>query len=85
MHGDVSSRRLILAAMAGNVMEWYDFLVHGDVAATPGRWFFPSEDATVSLLAAFGVLVGRDTITRCKNPDRAHGDTSGLHDRPHFC
>jgi MFS transporter, MHS family, proline/betaine transporter len=42
--------------MAGNVMEWYDFSVYGYSAATRGRHFFPSEDATASLLAAFGVF-----------------------------
>jgi MHS family proline/betaine transporter-like MFS transporter len=57
-HGPVNAgrRRLILAGMAGNVMEWYDFSVYGYFAATLGRHFFPSEDATASLLAAFGVF-----------------------------
>ena len=49
-------RRLILAGMAGNVMEWYDFSVYGYVAATLGRHFFPSADPVASLLAAFGVF-----------------------------
>jgi hypothetical protein len=65
---DVSCRRLILAGMAGKVMEWYDISVYGYFVATPGRRFFPCEDATASLLAAFGVLAGREgrgTIARC--------------------
>jgi MHS family proline/betaine transporter-like MFS transporter len=49
-------RRRILAGTAGNVMEWYDFSIYGYFAATIGRHFFPSEDATSSLLAAFGVF-----------------------------
>jgi MHS family proline/betaine transporter-like MFS transporter len=49
-------RRLILAGTAGNVMEWYDFSIYGYFAATIGRHFFPSEDATASLVAAFGVF-----------------------------
>lgn len=52
----VGRRQLILAGMAGNVMEWYDFSVYGYFAATLGRHFFPSDDATASLLAAFGVF-----------------------------
>jgi MFS transporter, MHS family, proline/betaine transporter len=48
--------RLIAAGTAGNVMEWYDFAAYGYFAATIGRHFFPSEDATASLIAAFGVF-----------------------------
>src|SRR5262245_43947254 len=48
--------RLIAAGTAGNVMEWYDFAVYGYFAAPIGRHFFPSSDATTSLIAAFGVF-----------------------------
>jgi MFS transporter, MHS family, proline/betaine transporter len=48
--------RLIAAGTAGNVLEWYDFSAYGYFAATIGRHFFPSEDATTSLIAAFGVF-----------------------------
>src|SRR6516165_3104454 len=48
--------RLIVAGTVGNVMEWYDFAVYGYFAATIGRHFFPSEDATTSLIAAFSVF-----------------------------
>src|SRR5262245_31583075 len=54
--GATGRRRLILAGMAGNVMEWYDFSVYGYFAATLGRRFFPSADPIASLLAAFGVF-----------------------------
>jgi MHS family proline/betaine transporter-like MFS transporter len=37
-------------------MEWYDFAVFGYLAATIGRNFFPSEDPTTSLIAAFGAF-----------------------------
>jgi len=40
----------------GNIMEWYDFAVYGYFAATIGRHFFPSADASTSLIAAFGVF-----------------------------
>jgi len=48
--------RAILAGVAGNVMEWYDFSVYGYFAAVIGRRFFPAEDPIASLLAAFGVF-----------------------------
>jgi len=32
--------RTILAGVAGNVMEWYDFSVYGYFAAVPGRVSF---------------------------------------------
>jgi MFS transporter, MHS family, proline/betaine transporter len=48
--------RLIAAGTVGNVMEWYDFAVYGYFAATIGRHFFPVEDTTTSLIAAFGVF-----------------------------
>lgn len=47
---------LIAAGTAGNVMEWYDFAVYGYFAKTIGQHFFPAEDASTSLIAAFGVF-----------------------------
>src|SRR5712691_5030567 len=49
-------RRAILAGIAGNVMEWYDFTVYGYFSAVIGRQFFPADDPISSLLAAFGVF-----------------------------
>lgn len=49
-------RRTILAGIAGNVMEWYDFAVYGYFAPIIGRKFFPSDDPAASLIAAFGVF-----------------------------
>jgi len=51
-----ASRRTILAGIAGNVMEWYDFAVYGYFAPIIGRHFFPSDDPNASLIAAFGVF-----------------------------
>ncbi|MEZ6072836.1 MAG: MFS transporter [Pirellulales bacterium] len=48
--------RLIVAGIVGNVMEWYDFAVYGYFAATIGQQFFPSDDPTTSLIAAFGAF-----------------------------
>jgi MHS family proline/betaine transporter-like MFS transporter len=54
--GPPSQRRAIIAGIAGNVMEWYDFSVYGYFATVIGRHFFPTQDATSSLIAAFGVF-----------------------------
>ena len=51
-----SQRRAIIAGIAGNVMEWYDFSVYGYFATIIGRHFFPAQDAVSSLIAAFGVF-----------------------------
>lgn len=47
---------IILTGLIGNVMEWYDFAVYGYFAAVLGKLFFPSDDITTSLLAAFGTF-----------------------------
>jgi MFS transporter, MHS family, proline/betaine transporter len=52
------SRRAILAATIGNLLETYDFAVYGFFAIIISRLFFPAGDETVSLLltvATFGV------------------------------
>lgn len=51
-----AERRTIIAGLAGNVVEWYDFGVYGFFAATIGKQFFPTHDPSVSLLASFGVF-----------------------------
>ena len=51
-----AERRTVLAGLAGNVLEWYDFGVYGYFAAVIGRQFFPAQDPTVSLIASFGVF-----------------------------
>ena len=52
----VSHRRAVIAGLAGNVMEWYDFAVYGYFAQVIGQHFFPSEDPTSSLIASFGAF-----------------------------
>jgi MFS transporter, MHS family, proline/betaine transporter len=49
-------RKLAIAGLAGNVLEWYDFSVYGYFAAIIGQHFFPSKNPTASLIAAFGVF-----------------------------
>jgi len=45
-----ASRGAIAAAVIGNWLEFFDFTVYGFFAVIIGRLFFPSTDATVSLL-----------------------------------
>ncbi len=52
----ISTRRVILAGLIGNVMEWYDFAVYGYFATVIGQQFFPSANPAVSLIAAFGAF-----------------------------
>jgi MHS family proline/betaine transporter-like MFS transporter len=49
-------RRAVLAGIAGNVLEWYDFAVYGYFAPAIGQHFFPARDRSTSLIAAFGVF-----------------------------
>jgi MFS transporter, MHS family, proline/betaine transporter len=51
-----AERRIVIAGLAGNVMEWYDFGTYGFFAAVIGRLFFPAHDPTISLLLSFAVF-----------------------------
>lgn len=51
-----SQRRTIIAGMAGNILEWYDFSVYGFFAESIGQNFFPSHSRTTSLMEAFAVF-----------------------------
>src|SRR5437762_219682 len=51
-----SMHRMIVAAMIGNVLEWFDFVVYGFFAVTIAEVFFPTQNTTVSLLATFGAF-----------------------------
>ncbi|WP_322919140.1 MFS transporter [Nocardioides renjunii] len=50
-----ASRRALRAACIGNTVEWYDFAVFGSLAIVITPVFFPAEDSTSVLLAAFAV------------------------------
>lgn len=52
----LSQRKLVIAGLVGNILEWYDFSVYGYFAVSIGRHFFPSQHPTTSLIAAFGVF-----------------------------
>ena len=50
--------RQIIAAVIGNALEWYDFVVYGFMTVIISRLFFPTESEYASLLlamATFGV------------------------------
>jgi MFS family permease len=52
------SKRSVAAAIAGNVLEFYDFTTYSFFAVMIGQAYFPSKDPFVSLMlsiAAFGV------------------------------
>jgi MHS family proline/betaine transporter-like MFS transporter len=49
-------KRTLLAGMAGNVMEWYDFGLFGYFAPVMADLFFPAADPTAALLATFSIF-----------------------------
>ncbi|WP_265445766.1 MFS transporter [Flexivirga meconopsidis] len=51
----VTARRTVLGASAGNVVEWFDFLLYGLSATTIAMTFFPGENPSDGLLATFAV------------------------------
>jgi MHS family proline/betaine transporter-like MFS transporter len=51
----VQSRKQLIGAMMGNVLEYYDFIVYSFLAATLGRKFFQGDDVT-GLLASFATF-----------------------------
>ena len=55
-----SEMRLVIAASsAGTVFEWYDFFVYGTLAPLIAAAFFPSDNATLSLLLTWaGFAIG---------------------------
>src|SRR5437660_10456020 len=50
-------RRALIASTVGTTIEWYDFLLYGQVTGLVfGRLFFPQSDPLVGVLQAFAVL-----------------------------
>jgi MHS family proline/betaine transporter-like MFS transporter len=46
----------VIAGIAGNMMEWYDFALYGVMAPTLGKLFFPQGNHLISTLSVFGVF-----------------------------
>lgn len=51
-----TNKRMLLAGISGNLLEWFDFAVYGFFAVTIGKVFFPKEDPVAQVIAAFGVF-----------------------------
>ena len=49
-------RRGVIAGVVGNILEWYDFALFGFFAKQIGAHFFPADNPTASLLAAYGTF-----------------------------
>jgi MHS family citrate/tricarballylate:H+ symporter-like MFS transporter len=56
-------KRHVAAVVAGNALEFYDFVTYSFFAVYIGRTFFPSTDPSVSLLASLGTF-GAGFVTR---------------------
>jgi len=52
----ISPRKILLPAVIGNILEWYDFALYGYFATIIAKLFFPTDNKITSLLATFGVF-----------------------------
>src|SRR6201982_30761 len=53
----VQLRRALVASTVGTTIEWYDFLLYGQVTGLVfGKLFFPQSDPIVGVLQAFAVF-----------------------------
>lgn len=55
-HNNQQEKRMIVAGIIGNIIEYYDFALIGFLAVIMGRLFFPSHDPFLSLLGSFGAF-----------------------------
>src|ERR1700738_3598389 len=50
-------RRALIASTVGTTIEWYDFLLYGQVTGLVfGKLFFPQSDPLVGILQAFAIF-----------------------------
>lgn len=49
-------KKILVSGMIGNGLEWYDYALYGQMAWLLSKLFFPEGDATVALLATYGVF-----------------------------
>ena len=49
-------KKVVVSGMIGNGLEWYDYALYGQMAWLLSKLFFPEGDATVALLATYGVF-----------------------------
>lgn len=48
--------RIILPALIGNILEWYEFAIYGYFAVDIAHQFFPDKDKNASLIEVFSIL-----------------------------
>lgn len=53
---NVNQVRQILAAVIGNALEWYDFIVFGFFSTILAPLFFPNADENASLMLVFATF-----------------------------
>lgn len=54
---NASMRKVAAASLAGAVLEWYDFFIFGTASALVfGKLFFPGENPTAGMIAAFATF-----------------------------
>jgi MFS transporter, MHS family, proline/betaine transporter len=53
---EAARRRVIIAGIVGNALEWYDFAVYGYFAAIIGKHFFPARDVVGATMNAYGAF-----------------------------
>lgn len=49
-------RKVIIAGMIGNTLEWYDFALYGHFALILSKHFFPAYDPYVAIIATYGIF-----------------------------
>jgi MHS family proline/betaine transporter-like MFS transporter len=52
----LSLTQIVVATSAGNALEWFDIAIYGFFAIYIGKHFFPTANATASLLLTFGTF-----------------------------
>ncbi len=50
---NASRRKVVITGMLGNGLEWYDYALYGHMSLVFSKLFFPSEDASFSLILTF--------------------------------
>lgn len=56
-HNEKTIRKVVISALVGASLEWYDFFLYGVVAGIVfNQLYFPSDDITVSTMLAYGTF-----------------------------
>ena len=70
-------RRALIASTVGTTIEWYDFLLYGQVTGLVfGKLFFPQSDPIVGVLQAFAVFSSDFSADRSERRYSAIGATA---------